>query len=88
MSTLTLLALLAGATLAGATLGACALKAWHRLHQPEEIARLTAANIGLAHEVEEWRARCWRAEHIASLFVGLRDTSIIAVDLRRPNDAA
>jgi len=80
MSTITLLALLAGAGLGGAFIGFYAAVV---LHRPHEIARLTAANTGLAHEVEEWRAKCWRAEHVAAFFIGLRNCgSIIAVDLR------
>jgi hypothetical protein len=84
MTTLSLCFLLTGATLAGAVLGASAALAWRNLHLPDDIARLTAANVGLAHEVEAERARAWRAERKLSVWIGLRNAgSVITVDRRK-----
>lgn len=85
MTTITLLSMLAGATLAGAVLGASVALAWQRRHAPVAIARLTAMNRSLAEEVEAQRARAWQAEHKLAFWIGLRDTTIITVDLRRPD---
>lgn len=85
MTTLTICIMLAGATLAGAVLGALAALAWQHRHAPATIARLTAMSRSLAEEVEAQRARAWRAEHKLAFWIGLRDTTIITVDLRRPD---
>lgn len=83
MSTLTILIMLASATLAGAVLGGCAVQAWRNLHAPDEIAHLQQRIVTLTHEVEAQRSRAWRAEHRLAFWVGLRDTTVITVDRRR-----
>jgi len=77
MSTITTCILLGSATVAGAVLGACAVFAYRRLWPRRDA---TVASLRAALELEQTRRRM--AEHRLSVWIGLRETTVIAVDRR------